>query len=153
MKTDHFQSSKVCVEISVLFRSFYLQPKWNSSIGRCRESSYYPQVDLANSGQKPNMRYYSLIIFLYLGYALKRFFLIFFPKPPILINFQFFNFSFRCLAKFRQKKKRLVEITSYLFACHPFVLVVNLLLFIIATKDILPVTTYNEDCNCLNIVE
>jgi hypothetical protein len=43
----------MCLSISVFLRIFWLYPKWQSSIGRCRKSGNHPQEDVAKYGHKP----------------------------------------------------------------------------------------------------
>jgi len=75
-------NSKIELPTSVFFsknkNKNKLKPKWQLSIRRCRKSEDHAQEDLAKSGCKPDLKYQTLFILLYMfGYGKNQRFAIF----------------------------------------------------------------------------
>ncbi len=115
-KSVTLESAANFQSVSVFFpRNFYLQPKWQSSIGRCRKICDHPQEHLAKSDYKSEIKSKYLIILLYfwlhnenqiIEYGdLKLFFSSRCRRLKTSKITSVLNFEYRFLAKFRQSKR------------------------------------------------
>lgn len=60
------------ISSNFLFNNIFLWPKWQWSIGRCRNTGNHPRKDLATSSYKPNIKIKSLIHLVFLWLHVKN---------------------------------------------------------------------------------